>query len=282
MKHGAGHVAGERLLLTSTSHEVAALILTVLHVLTFVPLVLLPAMQDAHLKLGIVVNTSLCLCLMMGAGLFQYLGIVKVFPKMLDTFLLALYASMIPVVYMQYSWLSDWVNVYHSGAVATFIWLTILLPCWDSFATEPLKDRLPEATWGLPAVKAAGLRMSVTWGLVMTLCTIAAVPPAVLSERHKRVPMHIICDYVLVLALLALGGAMQWATTVRTLQNVRDPGAPAPQRDLESSGADAQVSVALAVRPEQQQQQQHGRSGCFGGSGSRQPGGCVQPGGSAV
>lgn len=53
--------------------------------------------------------------------------------------------------------------------------LTILLPCWDSFATEPLKDRLPEATWGLPAVKAAGLRMSVTWGLVMTLCTIAAV-----------------------------------------------------------------------------------------------------------
>lgn len=78
MKHGAGHVAGERLLLTSTSHEVAALILTVLHVLTFVPLVLLPAMQDAHLKLGIVVNTSLCLCLMMGAGLFHYLGIVKV------------------------------------------------------------------------------------------------------------------------------------------------------------------------------------------------------------
>lgn len=109
----------------------------------------------------------------------------------------------------------------------------------------------------------------------------ALQPPAVLSERHKRVPMHIICDYVLVLALLALGGAMQWATTVRTLQNVSDPRAPAPQRDLESSGADVQVSVALAVRPEQQQQQQDGRSGCFGGSGSRQDAG-VQPGGSAV
>jgi hypothetical protein len=48
---------------------------------------------------------------------------VQVFPKMLDTFLLALYASMVPVVYLQFSWLQDWINVYHYGAVAAFVWV---------------------------------------------------------------------------------------------------------------------------------------------------------------
>lgn len=43
---------------------------------------------------------------------------------MLDTFLLALYASMVPVVYLQYNWLQDWINVYHYGAVAAFVWVS--------------------------------------------------------------------------------------------------------------------------------------------------------------
>lgn len=43
---------------------------------------------------------------------------------MLDTCLLALYASMVPVVFLQFSWLADWINVYHSGAVACFMWVS--------------------------------------------------------------------------------------------------------------------------------------------------------------
>jgi hypothetical protein len=58
------------------------------------------------------VNVPLCLC------------DAQVFPKMLDTFLLALYASMVPVVYLQFSWLQDWINVYHYGAVAAFVWVS--------------------------------------------------------------------------------------------------------------------------------------------------------------
>jgi hypothetical protein len=46
---------------------------------------------------------------------------LQVFPKMLDMFLLVLYGSMVPVVCLQFSWLSDWVSVYHSTAVAAFI-----------------------------------------------------------------------------------------------------------------------------------------------------------------
>jgi hypothetical protein len=44
---------------------------------------------------------------------------------MLDTFLLALYASMVPVAYLQTSWLQHWVNVYHYGAVALFAWVSV-------------------------------------------------------------------------------------------------------------------------------------------------------------
>lgn len=65
-------------LLGSTSSELATYILTFLHGLTYLPLILLAALQDAHLKLVAVLNTSLLLCLIAGNWLFHYLGIVKV------------------------------------------------------------------------------------------------------------------------------------------------------------------------------------------------------------
>lgn len=155
----------------STSSEVASVALAVLHGLSIVPLVLLPIMQDVHLKLGIVLNCTLLLCLMAGSLVFHWMGIVKVccpspppacpwlissmqvvastgpclpqpcwscqtdvsfgpvhtqqvLPKMLDTFLLALYASMVPVAYLQTSWLQHWVNVYHYGTLALFAWVS--------------------------------------------------------------------------------------------------------------------------------------------------------------
>lgn len=48
----------------------------------------------------------------------------QVFPKMLDTYLLVLYMAMVPVVYLQYAWLHTWITVYHSGAVAVFMWVS--------------------------------------------------------------------------------------------------------------------------------------------------------------
>lgn len=55
--------------------------------------------------------------------------------------------------------------------VLLWLQLTVILPCWDSFATESLKDRLPESLWELPAVKRAGLHMSLVWAVLLTLCT---------------------------------------------------------------------------------------------------------------
>lgn len=64
--------------LGSTSKEVAKSTLTVVHGLTYLPLLLLPVLQDVHLKLVVVINTALCLCLMAGNTLFHFMGIVKV------------------------------------------------------------------------------------------------------------------------------------------------------------------------------------------------------------
>lgn len=198
----------------STSSEVASVALALLHGLTIVPLILLPIMQDVHLKLGIVLNCTLLLCLMAGNLLFHWMGIVKVLPKMLDTFLLALYASMVPVAYLQTSWLQHWINVYHYGAVALFAWLTSVLPCWDSFATEALKDRLDDNAWGMPALRRAGLHISVVWGAVLSLCCVVTLVPALLP---KNPAVHIACDYVAVMVLLVVGAAVQLRTTRRFL-----------------------------------------------------------------
>lgn len=56
-----------------------------------------------------------------------------------------------------------------------FLQLTILLPCWDSFASEALRDRMPDEQWDSRSVRTAGLRISQIWGLVLTLCTIATL-----------------------------------------------------------------------------------------------------------
>lgn len=64
-----------------------------------------------------------------------------------------------------------WCVCWHWLCRCVFLQLTIILPCWDSFATETLKDRLPEALWELPAVKRAGLHMSLVWAGLLTLCT---------------------------------------------------------------------------------------------------------------
>lgn len=79
MKPGQGPMGlAKGLVQQSTSSEVASVALAVLHGLSIVPLVLLPIMQDVHLKLGIVLNCTLLLCLMAGSLVFHWMGIVKV------------------------------------------------------------------------------------------------------------------------------------------------------------------------------------------------------------
>lgn len=53
--------------------------------------------------------------------------------------------------------------------------LTIVLPCWDSFVTESLKDRLPQELWESPAVKRAGLHMSLTWAIMLSISSLVAL-----------------------------------------------------------------------------------------------------------
>lgn len=123
--------------------------------------------------------------------------------------------------------------------------LTSVLPCWDSFATEALKDRLDDDSWGMPALRRAGLHISVVWGAVLTLCCLVTLVPALLPEDTA---VHIACDYVVVMLLLAVGAGFQLRTTRRFLA----AHGPAQQHaDAELGDADVGVSV-VRLQPHQQ------------------------------
>lgn len=115
--------------------------------------------------------------------------------------------------------------------------LTGVLPCWDSFATEALKDRLDDDSWGMPALRRAGLHISVVWGAVLSLCCVVTLVPALLP---KDTAVHIACDYVAVMLLLVVGAGVQLRTTRRFLT----AHARAQQLvDAELGDADVGVSV---------------------------------------
>jgi uncharacterized membrane protein len=61
-----------------SSTVVAGLILRVLHLLTFVPILLIVVLQDVHWKLGVALNTAICVCLTAGNLCFYHMGVVKV------------------------------------------------------------------------------------------------------------------------------------------------------------------------------------------------------------
>lgn len=60
------------------SSAVANVIISVCHGLTFIPLLVIIALQDVHLKLAIVMNTALCICLCVGNFCFHRMGVIKV------------------------------------------------------------------------------------------------------------------------------------------------------------------------------------------------------------
>lgn len=82
-------------------------------------------------------------------------------------------------------------------------------------------------------------------------------PPVLLHERGKWKALHIVCDYVLVLLLLAAAAVMQW----RLMQRVLDMVAGTGDGDVEV-GVTLQAPPHLPCRqppppPSQQQEHQH-------------------------
>jgi hypothetical protein len=80
-------------------------------------------------------------------------------------------------------------------------------------------------------------------------------PPALLTARHTPSALHIVCDYVVVLLMIAAGIAMQWRTTVQLLAALRVQISAAQgdtQGDAEHAAdlelGDAQVGVEVQPR----------------------------------
>jgi hypothetical protein len=74
------------------------------------------------------------------------------------------------------------------GARARNTQATVLLPCRDCFALEALKDHVPQHLWHLPAVKAAGLRISQAWGMATVGSALAALVRDWRRPRRARAP----------------------------------------------------------------------------------------------
>lgn len=192
-----------QLAVSKSSSAVANVIIGVCHLLSFAPLVVIIVLQDVHLKLAIVLNTALCICLAVGNFCFHRMSVIQAYPKLLDTFLLAFYGSLIPVAYTQTAWLLQWVNVLHHGTVAGFMWLSILMPCWDNFVLEGFRDCLPEPQCSLHSTHAAALHAAQGWAVALTVMALAALGPVLSNSVHTAGAVYIVCDYVLGLAPLA-------------------------------------------------------------------------------
>lgn len=99
--------------------------------------------------------------------------------------------------------------------------------------------------WGMPALRRAGLHISVVWGAVLSLCCMVALVPALLP---KNTAVHIACDYVAVMLLLLVGAGVQLRTTRRFLAAHARTQQPV---DAELGDADVGVSV-VRLQPHQQ------------------------------
>lgn len=67
-----------QLAVSKSSSAVANVIIGVCHLLSFAPLVVIIVLQDVHLKLAIVLNTALCICLAVGNFCFHRMSVIQV------------------------------------------------------------------------------------------------------------------------------------------------------------------------------------------------------------
>lgn len=77
-------------------------------------------------------------------------------------------------------------------------------------------------------------------------CRLLLQPPALLTARHTPSALHIVCDYVVVLLMLAAGIAMQWRTTAQLLVTLRVQigAAQGAQGNGQHDQADVELGVA--------------------------------------
>jgi hypothetical protein len=87
-------------------------------------------------------------------------------------------------------------------------------------------------------------------------CRLLLQPPALLTARHTPSALHIVCDYVVVLLMIAVGIAMQWRTTAQLLVTLRvqiseaqgDAQGDGQQHQADLELGDAQVGVEVQPR----------------------------------
>jgi hypothetical protein len=74
---------------------------------------------------------------------------------------------------------------------------TILLPWFDCFVMDNVRDRLPDSVARHPLAQRMALLLSITWATALTVMAVAALVPAVADVPPGNMGLMIIlCAYV--------------------------------------------------------------------------------------
>lgn len=83
-----------------------------------------------------------------------------------------------------------------AASPSTVQW-TILLPCFDCFVMDNVRDRLPDSVARHPLAQRMALYLSITWAVALSVMSVAALVPAVASVPPGHMGLMIIlCSYV--------------------------------------------------------------------------------------
>lgn len=168
-----------------------------LHLSTFLPLAIITILQDVDLALGALVCVAEIIFFMLLGFVLYRKRYIKVFPKKYDVFNLQLYLTITILAYAAPRWLHNWLSFYVNVSNATFMWWTILLPCFDCFVMDNVRDRLPDSVARHPLAQRMALYLSITWAVALSVMSLAALVPAVASVPPGHMGLMIIlCSYV--------------------------------------------------------------------------------------
>jgi hypothetical protein len=100
-----------------------------------------------------------------------------------------------------------------ASAICPLQW-TILLPWFDCFVMDNVRDRLPDSVARHPLAQRMALLLSITWATALTVMAVASLVPAVADVPAGNMGLMIIlCAYVFGIGPIIVANIVQvgWA-----------------------------------------------------------------------
>ncbi|KAF6265961.1 hypothetical protein COO60DRAFT_771840 [Scenedesmus sp. NREL 46B-D3] len=223
-----------------------------LHLSTFLPLAIITILQDVNLGLAAVVCVAEITFFMLLGFVLYRTSYIKVFPKKYDVFNFQLYLTITILAYAAPHWLHNWLSFYVNVSNATFMWWTILLPCFDCFVMDNVRDRLPDCVARHPLAQHMALALSITWAVALSIMAAAALVPAVANVPPGSMGLMIIlCSYVFGIGPIIVATLVQAIISYVFKKRIRATiQAMTQQRAADTAAAAAEEGTVSASAPD--------------------------------